>query len=184
MYEPGAHDELIARRMPVMRVIVAALVSGVLVFVGIVHFGELGPAVPLAPLPQVGLPVMTTSAAVFFLMAVMMAFVIPAVMTRTARRQVARNTSLMPGASDAEKLLNVYQSRTILGCAFLEGAGFFGTVAAMLEGHWAGMAVAGAAVALMVVLFFPTHGRVASWLATQLDALAQERGTDNYAGGR
>jgi hypothetical protein len=184
MYEPGLHDELVARRVGLLRIIVAALCTGVVLFVGVVLFGGLGPQIPAAPLPGVGLPQITAIAIGFLVADVAMALVLPGVMTRIGRKGIAKGTSPMAGASDTEKLLSLYQSQTILGCALLEGAGFLGAVAALLEGHQAGLAVAGIAAGLMVALFFPTQGRVLSWLTTQLDALENDRRGDDFAGGR
>lgn len=60
----------------------------------------------------------------------------------------------------------VFQVRTIIGLALLEGAAFFNLVACILEHHWWSLAMAGGFVFWMLVRF-PTTSSVEQWIATQ-----------------
>jgi hypothetical protein len=76
--------------------------------------------------------------------------------------------------TDASKLLAVRQTSMIVGLALLEGAAFFACIAYLLEGQLWVLAIILTAMVLMMVSF-PTEGRVQSWLAWQADQLDELR---------
>ena len=73
-----------------------------------------------------------------------------------------------------ERLLGLYNTRTILGGAMLEGAAFFALVTYMVERDPVGLA--GAILLILgVALHFPTRSRVIRWSEEQLELLKRER---------
>ncbi|NIN77957.1 MAG: hypothetical protein GTO26_09230 [Planctomycetales bacterium] len=78
------------------------------------------------------------------------------------------------GSGKASLLANVYQTRLIVAAATIEGAAILNLVAYLLEGRtWT---LAAAAVLLFVLLMqFPTSGRVETWVENQLESVAQLR---------
>jgi hypothetical protein len=72
-----------------------------------------------------------------------------------------------------DSLLAVYQMRTIIAAALLEGAVFFMAVAYLLEGHVLALGL-GALLALAVAAHFPTAAGVAAWVDEQRDRLRLE----------
>jgi hypothetical protein len=122
-------------------------------------------------------------------MAVGMWAVLPA---WTARAQVARvaagTWTYGPGAADggayatdADKLLAVFQSRCVMASALLEGPGFFAGIAYLLEGQPFALGVTAAAVLLMLATF-PTRGRVERWLEVQQARVDEMRQTGDLPG--
>ncbi len=96
------------------------------------------------------------------------------------RRRIANGTWKMQGrpedapVTDAGKLAVVYLTKTIVGCALLEGACFVALFAFMMDGHLIGPVVA-ALLLLGVLAHFPTPGRVSDWVTDQLRLLEEER---------
>ena len=101
------------------------------------------------------------------------ALLIGAIVAGSGLRRIADGTwasgrSQTPAPeTDAGRVAAVYQTRAIIRVAFFEGPSFLGLFAYMTEGHLAGLIVA--AVMLVGLLSqFPTPGRVAAWVETQL----------------
>jgi len=167
-------DTLLRQRLRVMQLIAAALILGVLFFLGIVLFqrGAEPPAGGVGIISLVAVLLLATNAP--------LAQVLPAILTRSALRRIASGTwQAPPGAagghdSDAAKLLTVQQTAMLIGLALLEGVAFLGCVAYLLEGEAVALAVVGVALFLMV-LNFPTEGRLRAWLQAQEDRLAALR---------
>ncbi len=67
---------------------------------------------------------------------------------------------------DDNKFMEIFQSKTIIGLALLEGAAFFNLVACILEHHWWSLAVA-AGLVLWMLAMFPNKQRVLQWIETQ-----------------
>jgi hypothetical protein len=109
-----------------------------------------------------------------------MSLVVPRTIVAANRRQIAdgtwhpQNSQTRIPDSDAGKLAAVYQMKTIVGGAILEGAAFFALVAYMIEGHIMSLAVAGVLL-LGVLSFFPTTGRVADWVQEQQRLVEEHR---------
>ncbi|HEX3871020.1 MAG TPA: hypothetical protein VHV77_11320, partial [Pirellulales bacterium] len=77
-------------------------------------------------------------------------------------------------STDASKLLAVRQVSTIISMALLEGSAFFGCAAYMLESQPWALGVVAAALLLMLV-HFPTEGRLRTWLQWQTEELEEMR---------
>ncbi|QDU39419.1 hypothetical protein Mal4_37640 [Maioricimonas rarisocia] len=84
---------------------------------------------------------------------------------------VARQAAASAGSLD---WYQVYQVRTIVGLALLEGAAFFNIVACILEHNWWSLAVAGGLVFWMLARF-PTRSGVEQWIETQKVAQDAQR---------
>lgn len=172
MFEEKSAPSL-AGRVRVMQFVVFSLTTGVLIFAGVVLWG------PQKVQPQPG-SLLTLMAVCMGAMSMAMALVLPRFMSEVQRRKIVAGTwqpaqkmDPLP-ASDAEKLVMVYQIKTVLGAALLEGAAFFGLVAYMLERQPAAVGVVGAML-VGLLAFFPTVGRVEGWVDVQLRKMADER---------
>lgn len=168
-------DTLLRQRLRVMQLIAAALIGGVLFFLGIVLFqrGAQPPAGGVGVISLVAVFLLATNAP--------LAQVLPGILTRSALQRIAAGTwQSPPGAapgnhdSDAAKLLTVRQTATIVSLALVEAVGFLGCIAYLLEGEAVALAVVGVALLLMV-MNFPTEGGLRAWLQAQEDQLAALR---------
>ncbi len=166
------------QRVRVMQIVVGALILGVLFFLGLVlylvHVEGQGEA-------RAELPLVTMIAVVMFALCALMAFVLPASITRSALRRLADGTWQPPPntnphafATTTQRLLLVRQTALIVGMALLEGSAFMACTAYLLEAQPPALGVVGAAVLLML-WNFPTTGRVRAWVEQQTDALEQQR---------
>jgi hypothetical protein len=165
MTGPGT-DEVPAGRLLTMRIIVCALVMGVLAFAGVAAFVRSQGAMP--PTPDV--PLVSYIAAGYGALMLLAWSVVPPAIVTGARRKLLAETAVTTG-----RLLDLFHTRLIVGAALLEGAAFFFLIAYMLEGlPWA---LAGGLffAALLAMLYFPTREGVEGWVAEQREALAQER---------
>jgi hypothetical protein len=174
-------DILPEGRLRVMQIVAGILLLGVLVFLSvvlfIVHVRNNGAGIG----PPRDLPLLSLLAVLFFAVQAPLAFVVPGLQTRSSLRQIASgNWRLPPGASetafstDASKLLAVRQTTMIVGLALLEGAAFLACIAYLQEAQLYVLGVVLAAVVLMLVIF-PTEGRIRSWLERQADQLVELR---------
>ena len=77
-------------------------------------------------------------------------------------------------ATDGGKLLAVFQTRSIIAGALLEGPAFLAGVAYMTERQAAALGIVACAVLLMLITF-PTHGRVQAWLEKQQQSIDTTR---------
>jgi len=169
---------------PVLRqcqIIVGSLIAGSVVFLVIVLFRGQPQAANAGP------PVMTYVALVFMAVILVARAIVPVVVARLARRRIVRGeTPFLPttgGApikgmieniGDAGRLALVFQTKTIIAGALLEGCAFFLLVVHMIEGSPISL---GAALALILALamLMPTRGRIVRWIENQLELLEQER---------
>ena len=81
---------------------------------------------------------------------------------------------LIERTGDAGRLMSVFQTKTIVAAALLEGLAFFATIVFMLTQSMIALAVA-VVMILGVMLHFPTHSGVAHWIEDQLALIEQER---------
>ena len=77
-------------------------------------------------------------------------------------------------STDAGKLAFVYQVKTIIGAALIEGPAFLALLAYMIEGSQLSLAVAGVML-LGVMAHFPTASRVETWIEGQLQMIKEQR---------
>ena len=175
------NDTLPRRHLQAMQIIASALLLGVVVFLAIALLIVWVRTNDHALARAGDLPLVSIMAVVLLAMEAPLAFIIPALVTRTAVRRIASGTWQLPPAadaaafsSDASKLLAVRQTTMIVGLALLEGAAFFGCIAYLVEARPFALGVVLVAVLLMLVNF-PTEGRVRAWLQRQADQLAELR---------
>jgi hypothetical protein len=96
---------------------------------------------------------------------------------------------LPPGANaaaygtDNSKLLAVRQTTLLVSLALLEGVAFSGCIAYLLEAQPLVLGVVLVAV-LLLLAYFPTEGRVRSWLERQTDQLVVLRQQGDVAAER
>lgn len=162
-----------------MQIIAAALLLGVVMFLAIVLIIVFSRPNGAGIAPAGDVPIVSVLAVSFLAIQAPLAFIIPGFQTRTALRRIASGTwQLPPGANaasfatDASKLLAVRQTSMIIGLALLEGTAFLGCIAYLVEKQPFALVVVLVAVTLMLVNF-PTEGRVRAWLERQADQLAE-----------
>jgi hypothetical protein len=158
-----------------MRIISAALISGVIVFMAVVLFVIKGD-------PQPGLPLLTYIGLGFGALALVFSFIVPGFMGSSIKQALLEGKRVeLPAQFKASQevgivgnLLFLFQTRIIIGYAILEGAAFFNLVAYMLERQEVSLAVVGLLLGAMLIKF-PTRGRVEGWLADEIRSLNELR---------
>jgi hypothetical protein len=110
--------------------------------------------------------------------------VVPAVVTTRMRKAIVDGQSsdwgLVKNLPNAAELGNVvplavvYQTRTIIAAALLEGAAFFATIAYLIEHQRIALYVA-IALALLILCQIPTPSRFESWLESESTSIEQMR---------
>jgi len=184
------NDILPPQRLRVMQIVAGAMLLGVLIFLGLVLYMVLVQNKGVGTAPPGDLPLLSLLAVVFFVIQAPLSFLVPQFLTRTALGQIASDVWKAPPRAnatdfrtDASKLLAVRQTSMIVGLALLESVAFFACIAYLLEAQPWVLAIILACVLLMMVNF-PTEGRVRSWLALQADQLDQLRRQGDAAGQR
>jgi hypothetical protein len=163
------HDAVLSPQLRTMRIILLALVLGVVIFfvIAVVMRGQgAQPAPPTPLLTYLGLGLAGVQ--------IVLSALIPGLIVTGGRRQLARTPQSAAAPDDLRKLLGLYQTRLIVGSALLEGAAFFLLVAYLVEGDLAALGGVVVLVALLLVRF-PTRPGLESWLAEQQERLSQER---------
>jgi hypothetical protein len=158
-----------------MRIISAALISGVIVFLVVVLF-------VIKSDPKPGSPLLTYMGLVFGALALVFAFIVPGLIGGSIKQALVDGKRVdLPGQFKASpevgiigNLLFLFQTRLIIGHAILEGAAFFNLVAYMLERQDVSLAIVGLLVGAMLVKF-PTRGKVESWLADETRSIDELR---------
>lgn len=150
---PALQQELLT-----MQIITIALVMGVVFFAGIVVFigGLNGP-----PTGQF----MAILAAGFAAIMTVLHFVVPPIFARSAVDGISSK-------AEPTVWVGVFQTKTIIAMALLEGAAFFNLVCCIIEHNWWSMTIAGGLVAIMLI-GFPTRSRVEHWIENQRMAAEQ-----------
>jgi hypothetical protein len=163
MSEP-ADEPNFRQRLLTMQIIVAALVLGVLFFMGIAIFARAtGNAPPAAD------DTLLVASLAFAVPAALLHVVLPGRIVAAARHQLARQLGKPPSG-----LLNLYQSQMIVGAALLEAPIFFFLIVYMLQGQLVSLAAAVVFLAGLA-LQFPTAGKLQRWLMQQQGRVEDER---------
>lgn len=172
-----ANDKLLSARVRVIQLIAGALLVGVLLFLGVVLFFVGQGQVQVRPDP----PLLSYMSLGFLATVLAMWFFLPGQIARHQVIKIAKGTWTPTQSStcagfptDAHKLLAVFQTTSLVGWALLEGAGFMGCVAHMLEAQMFVLVVVGVAVLLML-LTFPTRGCINRWLEIQRSRIEENR---------
>lgn len=183
-------EDLPPQRLRVMQLVASALLLGVVTFLTVALIIVLTQTKGSGLAPAGDLPMISVVAVVFLAVEAPLAFLVPGFLTRSAVRQIASGTwRLPPGAdpaalgTDAAKLLAVRQTTLLVGLALLEGAAFFGCIAFLLEARPFALGVVLVPILLMLVKF-PTEGRVRAWLERQAGQLAELRQQGDVAADR
>ncbi len=172
-----------------IRIIVFALTTGCLTFMGIAIF--IVQSKP--PADNDSLPIVTYMALGFAGVAIVLRMIVPKMIESAGRKRIADGTwqGLPPTAGpqqaqnaewferlerlgDAGKLVSVLQTRTLVAGAILEGSAFFALVAYLIE--QSPLALAAAIVLIIgVALNFPTRSGATHWIEDQLASIEQLR---------
>ena len=158
---PGAKFEASVR---MMQIIAAALIMGVLMFLGVVLLATAG---RIDGQPEM----ITMIAAGFAFLMLVNHFVIPPFIVKAQLKQSVGSGNHQK--SEEEKILascGIYQTQLIVGFALLEGAAFFNLVAMMVEHCVASIAVV-TLLLLVMVAKFPTRDSVSFWVQDKLREL-------------
>jgi hypothetical protein len=167
-------DTALSLRIFVMRILIFALVSGIVIFLAITVFLRLNN--PRQP-PNPNVPLISFLALGNAFANLLTYAIVPGLATTAGRRRIVRG----PGwadpsarASDRIQLCALYQTRMIVGAAILEGAAFFLLIAYLLEGQVICLAAA-VLFAALIAAKFPTQTGIANWMDKQAYLLDQER---------
>jgi hypothetical protein len=187
MDETDNLEGLLGPRVRVLQIIAAALILGVLTFliIAVVVVQQRGGAAEQPGAP----PVLSYAALGFFAVALLLWTFVPALAAQGPVRKIAAGTWQPPQnvpatayPSDAARLLAVYQTKTIIAGALLEGPAFLGGIAYLIEAQPITLGVPVAAVLLML-LTFPTRLRANLWLLRQQSLVDELRASGGLAGG-
>ena len=164
-----------------IQIIVAALAAGVFAFIGVAIFlvsrKNVKAAVPDPPIltyTSIGMAVAIVVSWLF----------VPSVVASGMKKAIIDGRSTdwgivksMPNAGElgvVVPLAVIYQTRTIIAAALLEGAAFFATVAYLIEHQSITLYVA-IALAFLILAHIPTISRFESWLDSESTSIEQLR---------
>ena len=159
-------DGAFAIRLRTMRIIIGALLMGILTFAVVAAITRAQGNMP----PLRGEPIVSYVAAGQGVIILLLQAIVPAAIATGMRKSLPAEPEVTP-----ERWLAVYQTRMIVGAALLEGAAFTFLIAYLIEGRPWTLAGGLVCAALLAVLYFPTRERVERWVAAQREALQQER---------
>jgi hypothetical protein len=147
-----------------MQIICGALMMGLVTFGGIaitLGFNKQGPA-------NQGELIVPLMGAGFAAIIIVVSLIVPPQVAKAGIRQI---TTIRP-IDDISKLdlYMAYQTKMIVGCALLEGAGFFNLIGFIIGGQIWTLGIVGLLIAMMAVRF-PTYERVDAWAEDQLRQL-------------
>lgn len=154
-----------------MRWIAVALITGPVIFMVIVVLLRTR---PMWPARSITAPFLTYAALGFGAVQLVLQAVLPNRQAAQGCREIGRGARFEPYLDAVPSLWSVYQRRLLLGMGLLEGPVFFLMLAYLLEGEVSGFVVAGLFL-VGIIAWFPTRGRVDSWVEQQRERL-QESG--------
>jgi hypothetical protein len=133
----------------------AQILVGALIM-GLVFFGSI--AVMVRQDKTVEMGVLAYLGAGMAALMILISLIMPGQITRDPIRRLAeqRPEDWKPA------LAGLYQTKTIVANALLEGSGFFNGVAYLIHGHWMSLAIMGVLVALMAITF-PSQSQFETW---------------------
>lgn len=181
---PMQEREALAGTLLPLRIIVAALALGTLVFMVVVL--AIG---PIQDIPEEeGVPLVTYIALSFLAVILVMRVVVRGVAVAQGRRTIVNGDfRLAPGGGlqaadgqasavhpDVQALAQLFRVRLIVGVAMLEGAAFFLLVAYLMEQSPLSL-IAVAPLIVAIVLHWPTTSGIIHWIEDQQTLLGQER---------
>ncbi len=190
MRDASSTNDLTERLKPAimtLRIIVMALTTGVVAFaitaILIRRQQAAAPADDVAGL-------LTTLGIAAAPVAFLLSRFLPGIFVAKARGQIASGQIGLPSESnsretsgpqsslgqlgDDEKLFTVYQTRTIISAALLDGVAFLNIVAFLSGGSLIALGL-GLLLALAIVAQFPRVSRVVEWIEAQRRLMAEEK---------
>ncbi len=185
MGETDTGDDLTSARVRTAQIVASALLNGALIFAGIAVFLVQQRGKGLSP--PTGMPVISYAAVALFVLELALWRFLPDQIANNQVGKIARG-AWTPGpgapatvfATDTDKLLSVFQTKTLVANALLEAVALLGCAAYMLEGQLFVLAVVGGAVVLMLVTF-PTRANLAQWLAERQARIDEIRQSGNLS---
>lgn len=156
-------------RVRTMQIVAFALVAGVLMFLVVALIQTKG--------KQPGEPFLAYFGAGFAALMIVLRFVVPDIVAQTQLRQLAAEFDINNDEnhrSFVDRCAGIYQTKMIIGTAFLEGAAFLNVIEYMSVVQTWSLAVVGVLVAIMLITF-PSEAKITSWIRQQLDS----RGFEN-----
>jgi hypothetical protein len=179
-------ESSLSGRIRVMQIVAAALIFGASSFLVVcVYMVQNNQGKGQAEPAEGELPMISLAALGFLLVILPIAFVLPAINLRSGVQTLAGkapDSHVMPASNagpggpitDSAYLLLRMQTAMIVRLAPLEGAAFFGAIAYLQEARPLALIVSGVCIGLMV-LFFPSEGRVLARLEQLRRDLAEAR---------
>jgi hypothetical protein len=199
---PTSDDDVVKSVTRTGQIIIGALVSGVLVAVVAAVMIDILPkqpaVVPLEAVPGANIfagwgiggtvPIITAMVVAVALVELPLAFVIPALVTRRGRQQIAQTASPSPqpgGAvvppavpatpsTETGRLAALHLPSLLIGAAMIEGLAFFAAIAYWIERNPIALGLAVVLIALLIARI-PSAGRVERWIERQREKLIDER---------
>jgi hypothetical protein len=147
-----------------IQIIAFAMMQGLMIFAAIAVFFVVSSD---DPGDESSLPVIATAVAA---VVTVLRFIVPPMMASGQMRTVRSTMSRDDEQGVEAAAYGVFQTRTIIEDALLEGACFFVLIAFLLSKQWWLLGVAGALVALMIASF-PTRGRIEHFIHEQKQQL-------------
>ena len=163
MYDPQSENPL-AQQVKVLQIIILAMVMGVVMFAGIAMAMQREPS---------GDSLLSYTAAGMALFGIVARVVVPAAIVGKLRQQLAEETGLSAEAATA-RLATMYQTRTIVAAALVEGPALIALVAYLMEGKLMALGCAAVMLATLATLF-PTANSARSWLEGQTAQLVNDK---------
>ncbi len=160
-------DDIPRPQLLTMQIIAAALMIGVVVFLGIVLFLVYVQQGGQGQMPPGDLPIVSLVAIAMFAINTPLALFLPNQLAKRALKQIAAEGGK---EIDIDKLLTVRQSTMLISLALLEGTAFCACTGFLLHADVGSLVVVGLNLLLMLALF-PTRNRVRNWLDKQTMAL-------------
>jgi hypothetical protein len=165
-----ADDNLIRNHGRTVQIIAFAMLMAIVMFLGVATIVVMGNNNQPAMGGQGGtLPILSMVAVVVLVIDVPLSFIMPRIMASNSVRQLA-----MAPDSDTRALLGIRQSTVIISRALLEGVGFLGCIAFVVEMHWLALVPVLVVIALML-LTFPTFRKTREWVESQEKFLEEMR---------
>jgi hypothetical protein len=167
-------DEFLSQRVRVNRILLGSLIAGPLIFMVIAVIVRQG----MQGVPP-DLPILTYLSFPFAIVNTTLSFFMPDYSIARERRKLAQgsginNSSERQSSADFGRLVELYQTRMIIGAAMIEGCIFFFIIAYIVEGSL--YCLVGALVLLGIMISkFPNREGVEQWVEKQRDLLQQER---------
>ncbi len=190
---PADQPYTIGAHLRVLRIILSALILGIVIFAAVSHF-----VVPtsLAGADEGKMPILTYVGLAFGMSAFIVGHMLNIVISNSGRRAIARaqpsqspqapvaatSPDGLPSGKDATNLFRVYFMKTLVSAAVFEGAAMFLIVAYILERRPLSLAFAALAT-IAIAMLMPSRDRVGQWIQEQQRWLEDERGRQPLGAG-